>query len=77
MNRVGTSVLALSCMDHPMYSRAEYYRRRGLVAQQEAAQTLDEQIRHIFQEVARGWFELADLNDHLDRGEADERARRR
>jgi hypothetical protein len=59
-----------------MYSLADYYRRRGLVAQQEAAQTLNDQIRITFQEVARGWFELADIGDHLDRREADERARR-
>jgi hypothetical protein len=60
-----------------MYSLADYYRRRGLVAQQEAAHTLNEQIRSVFQEVARGWFELADISDHLDRREADERADRR
>jgi hypothetical protein len=59
-----------------MYSLADYYRRRGLVAQQEAAQTLNDQIRITFQEVARGWFDLADISDHLDRREADERARR-
>ena len=45
-----------------MYSLADYYRRRGLVAQQ----TLNDQIRITFQEVARGWFELADIRDHLD-----------
>ena len=59
-----------------MYLLADYYRRRGLVAQHEAAQTLNEQIRNMFQEVARGWFELADISDHLDRREADERAHR-
>jgi hypothetical protein len=60
-----------------MYSLADYYRRRGLVAQQEAAQTLNDQIRTTFQELARGWFDLADISDHLDRREADERALRR
>jgi hypothetical protein len=58
-----------------MYSLADYYRRRGLVAQQEAARTLNDQTRHVFQEVARGWFELADISDHLDRRE-DRLARR-
>jgi outer membrane protein TolC len=53
-----------------MYSLADYYRHRGLVAQQEAAQTLNEVIRNTFQEVARGWFELADL----DRREADQQS---
>jgi len=56
-----------------MYSLTNYYRRRGLVAQQEATQTLNEQIRNVFQEAARGWFELADISDHLDRREADKR----
>ena len=53
-----------------MYSLADYYRRRGLVAQQ----TLNDQIRITFQEVARGWFELADISDHLDRREADQQS---
>jgi hypothetical protein len=44
-----------------MNSLADYYRRRGLVAQEEAAHTLNEQIRSVFREVARGWFELADM----------------
>src|SRR5262245_30472955 len=48
-----------------MYSRAAYFRRRGLDAQQRAAQTTNENIR--FQEVAAGWFELADLGDRLER----------
>jgi hypothetical protein len=55
-----------------MYSLADYYRHRGLVAQREAAQTLNEQVRSVFQEVARGWFELADISDHLDRHEANQ-----
>jgi hypothetical protein len=49
-----------------MYSLADYYRRRGLVAQQEAARRSNDQNRKRFQEVARGWFELADVSDHLD-----------
>jgi hypothetical protein len=57
-----------------MYSLADYYRHRGLVAQHEAAQTLNEVIRNTFQEVARGWFELADISDHLDRREADQQS---
>jgi hypothetical protein len=48
-----------------MYSLADYYRRRGLVAQQEAARTSNDHNRNLFQEVARGWFELADISDHL------------
>ena len=58
-----------------MYLLADYYRRRGLVAQQEGAEILNEQIRHVFQEVARGGFELADISDHLDRREADAQRR--
>ena len=27
---------------------------------------MNDQIRNVFQEVARGWFELADIRDHLD-----------
>ena len=37
-----------------MSSRAEYYRRRGLEAQQRAAQTTEEKIRDAFEDVAKG-----------------------
>ena len=43
----------------PTSSRAEYYRRRGLEAQQRAARTTEEKIRDAFEDVAEGWFVLA------------------
>jgi hypothetical protein len=36
-----------------MDSRAEYYRRRGLVAKQRAAQTPDLSLKEAFKDVAR------------------------
>jgi hypothetical protein len=50
-----------------MFSRAEYFRRRGLEAQQQAAHTSEDKIRDAFQTVAEGWFVLADQLDWLDR----------
>src|SRR5262245_48524497 len=50
-----------------MSSRAEYYRRRGLEAQQRAAQTTEEKIRDAFEIVAGGWFELAAQFDWLEK----------
>jgi hypothetical protein len=50
-----------------MSSRAEYYRSRGLEAQQRAAQTNEEKIRDAFENVAEGWFVLAEQMDWLDR----------
>jgi len=49
-----------------MHSRAEYYRRRALEAQQRAAQTSAPKIRDMFEDVAEGWFELAELLDWPD-----------
>ena len=50
-----------------MPSRAEYYRRRGLEAQQRAAQTTEEKIKDAFETVAGGWFELAEQFDWLEK----------
>ena len=50
-----------------MSSRSEYYRRRGLEAQQRAAQTTEPKIRDAFEIVAEGWFELAEQLDCLER----------
>jgi hypothetical protein len=57
-----------------MYSRAEYYRRRGLVAQQQAAQATEPKIQGMFEDVAEGWFELAKQVALLDRHYRDQRA---
>jgi hypothetical protein len=57
-----------------MYSRAEYYRRRGLEAQHRAARTTEEKIRDAFEDVAQGWFVLAERVDWLDRHYRDHRA---
>jgi hypothetical protein len=46
-----------------MYSRAEYYRGCALEAQQRAAQTTAPKIRDMFEDVAEGWLELAELLD--------------
>src|SRR5262249_5442670 len=50
----------------PTSSRAEYYRRRGLEAQQRAARTTEEKIRDAFEDVAEGWFVLAEQMAQLD-----------
>jgi hypothetical protein len=50
-----------------MDSRAEYYRRRGLVAKQRAAQTPDLSLKEAFKDVARHWLALAKRLDLLDR----------
>ena len=50
-----------------MYSRAEYYRARGIEAQQRAAQITDLAIKEAFKDVARGWFMLAEQVAWLDR----------
>jgi hypothetical protein len=42
------------------HSRAEYYRRLGVEAQQRAGQTTDLSLKEAFKDVARGWFTLAD-----------------
>jgi len=50
-----------------MYSPAEYYRRRGLVAKQRAAQSTDLSLKETFKDVARHWLALAERVDWLDR----------
>ena len=50
-----------------MYSRAEQYRRRGVEAQQRAAQITDLAIKEAFKDVARSWFALAEQTEWLDR----------
>ena len=54
----------------PTSSRAEYYRRRGLEAQQQAARTTEEKIRDAFEDVAEGWFELAELMCNIKQNRA-------
>jgi hypothetical protein len=49
-----------------MDSRAEHYRRRGIEAQQRAAQTTNLSIKEAFKDVARGWFVLAEQTEWLD-----------
>jgi hypothetical protein len=56
-----------------MYSHAEYYRRRGIVAQQRAAQTTDLSVKEAFKDVARHWLALAEREDWLDRQHKDQR----
>src|SRR5262249_50502353 len=43
-----------------MSSRAKLYRLRGLVAQRWAAQATERPIRDTFEDVAEGWFQLAE-----------------
>jgi len=57
-----------------MSSRAEYYRRLGVDAQQRAAQTTEEKIRDAFESVAEGWFVLAEQSDWLERQHNDQQA---
>jgi hypothetical protein len=57
-----------------MYSHAEYYRRRGIVAQQRAAQATDLSLKEAFKDVARHWLMLAERADWLDRQHIDQRA---
>jgi hypothetical protein len=46
---------------------AEYYRRRGLVAKQRAAQITDLSLKEAVKDVARHWLALAERVDWLDR----------
>jgi hypothetical protein len=57
-----------------VYSHAEYYRRRGMVAQQRAAQTTDLSLKEAFKDVARHWLMLAERVDWLDRQHKEQRA---
>jgi hypothetical protein len=49
-----------------IHSRAEDYRRRGLVAKQRAEQITDRSLREAFKDVARHWLMLAERVDWLD-----------
>jgi hypothetical protein len=50
-----------------MYSGAEYYRHRGLVAKQRAAQITDLRLKEELKDIARHWLALAERIDWLDR----------
>jgi hypothetical protein len=50
-----------------MHSRAEFYRRLGLEAQQRAAQVTDLSLKQTFKDVARHWLMLAERVDWLDK----------
>jgi hypothetical protein len=50
-----------------MYSEAEHFRRRGLVAKQRAAQCTDLSHREALKDVARHWLALAERVEWLDR----------
>jgi hypothetical protein len=50
-----------------MHSRAEYYRRLGLAAQQRAAQITDLSLKQTFKDVGRHWLTLAERVEWLDR----------
>jgi hypothetical protein len=56
-----------------MYSRAEQFRRRGIGAQQLAAQAKDEATKEAFELMAREWFALAEQVEWLDRQHRDSR----
>ena len=49
-----------------MHSRAELYRRRGIQAQQHAAQANQPNIKDAFEQVARDWFALAEQVEWLE-----------
>jgi hypothetical protein len=51
----------------PMYSHAEYYRGRAIVAQQRAAQTTDLSLKEALKDIARHWLMLAERVVWLDR----------
>ena len=50
-----------------MYSRAEHYRRVGIEAQKSAAKAIEPKTRAAFEEIATGWFALAEQVEWLDR----------
>jgi len=50
-----------------MYSEAEHYRRRGLVAKHRAAQCTDLSLKEAFKDVARHWLAIAERVEWLDR----------
>jgi hypothetical protein len=54
-------------LDVRMKSRAEFYRRCGLVAKQRAAHCTDLSLKEAFKDVARHWLALAERVDWLDR----------
>ena len=48
-------------------SRAEYYRSLGIEAEQRAAKATEPKIKVAFEDVANGWFELAEQMDWRER----------
>jgi hypothetical protein len=50
-----------------MHLRAEYYRHRGLVAKQRAAQIADLRVKEELKDIARHWLALAERVEWLDR----------
>jgi len=51
-----------------MHSRAEDYYRRGLAAQQHAAQVAELHLKKAFEQVADNWFTLAKQVQWLEQG---------
>jgi hypothetical protein len=49
-----------------MYSRADEYRRRAILAQQRAQRATDPTLREALGEVARDWFALAEQAEWLE-----------
>src|SRR5262249_58628203 len=64
---IALPIVGCHCWRDQMSSRAEYYRGRGIEALQRAAQATKPEIRLAFEEVASGWFVLAEQVDWLDR----------
>jgi hypothetical protein len=50
-----------------MSSRAEYYRRRGIEAQERAEHAIKPETKLAFRDVASGWFTLAEQAAWLER----------
>jgi hypothetical protein len=56
-----------------MSSRSDEYRHRAAEAKNRAAQTKSLSIKSAFEEVARGWLQLAEQMEWLDRQESSRR----
>ena len=54
----------------PMSLRADKYRQNAAEARQRARQTWDPSIKTAFEEVARGWLQLAEQLQWMDSQEA-------
>jgi hypothetical protein len=50
-----------------MYSSAEHYRHRGLVAKHRASQIADLRLKEELKDIARHWLALAERVEWLDR----------